>query len=122
MAAVENFEDLRCWQEARKLTALVYRLCEEGKLARDFETRGQIKGASLSTMSNIAEGFGRRFNPRDFIRFLDISQSSSLEVRSISYVLEDAEYLPLEKIMQIREKAQISERMTLAFIRYLRSR
>jgi four helix bundle protein len=84
MALVERFEDLKCWQEARQLTALVYRICEEGKLARDFETRGQIKRASLSAMSNVAEGFGRRFNPKDFIRFLDISQSSCLEVRSIS--------------------------------------
>ena len=43
MAKVEKFEDLKCWMAARELVKLVYTACEEGKLARDFETRGQIK-------------------------------------------------------------------------------
>ena len=121
MAKVTKFEDLKCWQLARELVRLVYEACEDGKLSKDFETRGQIKRAALSTMNNIAEGFGR-FGNKDFIRFLDISQSSSIEVKSITYALEDMNYLPLSRINLIRDKAEETKNSTLAFIRYLRKR
>jgi four helix bundle protein len=59
-------------------------VCEEGKLAKDFETKAQLKKAALSTMNNIAEGFGR-FNTPDtiFYGFLTFSQSSAIEVQSM---------------------------------------
>lgn len=121
MTKVTRFEDLKCWQLARELVKLVFLACEEGKLAKDFETRSQIKRAALSAMNNIAEGFGR-FGNKDFIRFLDIAQSSSNEVKSITYALEDMEYLSTTKINQIRGKAEETKNTTLAFIRYLRKR
>lgn len=62
MSKVTRFEDLRCWQLARELVHNVYATAEAGKLARDFETKDQIKSASLSVMNNIAEGFGRFSN------------------------------------------------------------
>jgi four helix bundle protein len=121
MAKVTKFEDLKCWQLARELVLLVFQACEESKLAKDFETRGQIKRAALSAMNNIAEGFGRYSN-KDFIRFLDFSQSSSTEVKSITYALEDMQYISESKITLIREKAEETKNSTLAFIRYLRKR
>lgn len=62
MSKITRFEDLKCWQAARELVREVYMICEEGKLARDFETKAQLKKAALSTMNNIAEGFGRFHN------------------------------------------------------------
>jgi four helix bundle protein len=121
MAKVTRFEDLKCWQLARELVLLVFKASEEGKLAKDFETRGQIKRAALSSMNNIAEGFGR-YSSKDFIRFLDFSQSSSIEVKSITYALEDMQYLSETRIKLIREKAEETKNSTLAFIRYLRKR
>src|SRR5882672_10431539 len=117
MAKVERFEDLRCRQAARELVKLVYLACEEGKLVKDFETKAQIKSAALSSMNNIAEGFGRKSN-KEFIRFLDISQSSAMEVKSITYALSDLGYLPEEKIFAIREKAEETKSLTLGLIRY----
>ena len=121
MAKIERFEDLKCWQTARELVKLVFEACEEEKLAKDFKTKDQIKSAALSSMNNIAEGFGRNSN-KEFIRFLDISQSSSMEVRSITYALEDSKYLPLPKIIEIREKAEAAKSITLGLIRYLRTK
>lgn len=121
MTKVTRFEDLRCWQLARELVRLVYQACDEGKLAKDFETRDQIKSAALSSMNNIAEGFGR-YSTKEFIRFLDFSQSSSIEVKSITYTLEDMKYLSLNKIIQIRDKAEETKNTTLAFIRYLKNK
>jgi four helix bundle protein len=119
MAKVDRFEDLHCWQAARAMTKLVYGACETGKLAKDFETRAQMKGAALSAMSNIAEGFGRG-SDREFLRFLNISQSSSIEVKSISYALEDSHYLPEELIIRIKESAEKAKGLTLGLMKYLR--
>lgn len=94
-------------------------IAEEGKLAKDFDTKSQIKRAALSSMNNIAEGFGR-YSSKEFVRFLDISKSSVLEVQSITYVLEDLQYISVDKIESIRTKADETKNLTLGLIRYLR--
>jgi four helix bundle protein len=87
MAKVERFEDLRCWQEARILVKEIYLLTERGKLAKDFDTRSQLRRAALSMMNNIAEGFGKYSN-NEFIRYLDIANNSASEVKvSFMYLL-----------------------------------
>ena len=52
-------------------------------------------------MNNIAEGFGR-YGKNDSIKFYDISQSSAIEVKSMTYVLSDLQYLAEDKILEIR--------------------
>ncbi|MBX2966504.1 MAG: four helix bundle protein [Cyclobacteriaceae bacterium] len=121
MTKVTHFEDLRCWQLARELVRLVFKACEEGKLTKDFETKAQIKKAAVSVMNNIAEGFGR-FSNKEFIRFLDFSQSSCIEVKSMTYILEDMDYLSKDKINVIRDKAEETKNSVLSFIRYLRKK
>lgn len=117
---VQRFEDLKCWQAARELVKLVYLVSRTGELAKDFNAKDQFRKAALSSMNNIAEGFGR-FGRKDFIRFLDYSQSSVMEVQSMLYVLSDLEYLTEDKINEIRLKSEETKNLTLAFIRYLRS-
>jgi len=117
---VERFEDLRCWQSARELVKLVFLATNSGELARDFDTKHQLRRAALSSMNNIAEGFGR-FGMKDSIKFYNISQSSSLEVQSMLYVLSDMSYLSDTVIEEIRDKATETRNRTLAFIRYQNS-
>jgi four helix bundle protein len=121
MSKVTRFEDLKCWQAARELVREVYMICEEGKLSRDFDTKSQLKKAALSAMNNIAEGFGR-FSGNDFIRFLDFSQSSLIEVQSMLYVLKDMNYVSDQKIESIKQKAESTKALTLGLISYLRQR
>ncbi len=117
---VQRFEDLKCWQAARELVKMIYSVSRSGELAKDFGTKDQLRKAALASMNNIAEGFGR-FGRKDFIRFLDYSQSSVMEVQSMLYVLSDLEYLTEDKINEIRRKSEETKNLTLAFIRYLRS-
>jgi four helix bundle protein len=121
MNKIQKFEDLKCWQAARKLVKEVYLMSEEGKLKYDYDTRSQIKRAALSSMNNIAEGFGR-YSPKDFIRFLDTSQSSVQEVSSILYVLEDLEYVTEDRLNVARQLADETKALTLGLIRYLRKK
>lgn len=119
MGKVERFEDLRCWQAARSLAKAVFEIGEQGKLSRDFATRDQMRRAAISVMNNVAEGFGRKGN-LDFIRFLDIAQSSAQEVKSMTYLIEDLEYVPKDAILRIRDDAEACKSQILALITYLR--
>src|SRR5690349_19472932 len=56
---IESFEDIESWKKAREMTRLVYHHSKRGELARDFGLRDQIRRASTSIMSNIAEGIER---------------------------------------------------------------
>lgn len=120
MAKVTRFEDLACWQKARDLVNAVYDVTKRGPLSRDYGLRDQLQRASVSTMSNIAEGFAR-YHRRDFIRFLDIAQSSAAEVKSLLYVVLDQEYEAVEIVERIQEMAEDTRRLTLGLLRYLDS-
>jgi four helix bundle protein len=90
-------------------------------LAKDFETKSQIKRAALSAMNNIAEGFGK-YSSKEFIRYLDTASNSASEVKSILYVLLDLDYLDNKKVEMLQHKADEVKALTLALIRYLTKR
>jgi four helix bundle protein len=119
MGKIERFEDLKCWQQARKVVNLVYDVCDTEKIFRDFTTKDQIKRAALSSMNNIAEGFGR-FSNKEFIRFLEISESSAMETRSMLYILIDRKYIDQKKFDEIYNEVIDLTNQVIGFIKYLR--
>jgi four helix bundle protein len=88
---VKNFEDLEIWKEARVLTRRIYQLTIEPKFSKDFTLRDQIRRATVSIMSNIAEGFERGGN-QEFIQFLYGAKASCGEVRAQLDVAVDQSY------------------------------
>lgn len=90
--AVHRFEDLIAWQKARELTKTIYEITRSKVFATDFDLVRQIRRASVSVMSNIAEGFERGSN-NEFHQFLVIAKGSCAEVRSQLYVAFDAKFL-----------------------------
>jgi len=101
--AVKNFEDLNVWKQARQLTQEVYRLTKTEKFRKDFGLRDQIRRATISVMSNIAEGFERGGN-QEFVQFLYVAKASCGEVRSQLYVALDQGYATAndsEKLLQL---------------------
>ena len=89
---IERFEDFIAWQKARKLTAAIYKVTNEGDFVRDFGLKDQIRRAAVSSMSNIAEGF-ERGRSAEFHQFLSVAKASCAEVRAHLYVALDAGYL-----------------------------
>lgn len=104
MAKIERFENLIAWQKARQLTMEIYGATREGQFSKDFSLRDQIRGASSSIMSNIAEGFERGGRP-EFHQFLVIAKGSCAEVRSQLYVALDAGYLNEAEFLRLQSLA-----------------
>jgi four helix bundle protein len=92
MAMVERFEDLIAWQKARAFTKNVYVVTRQDPFCRDFGLAGQIQRASVSTMSNIAEGV-ERYGPNELAHFLSHAKGSNGEARSQLYVALDVGYI-----------------------------
>ena len=87
-----RFEQLAVWQKARVLSVAIYKTSSTGAFARDFGLRDQLRRASVSVMSNIAEGFGRFTRP-EFRRFVTIARGSVAEVQSQLYLARDLGYI-----------------------------
>lgn len=105
MSKIEKFEDLMAWQKARGLTKEVYGITRQGAFVKDFGLSGQMQRASVSIMSNIAEGF-ERGGRGEFHQFLSIAKASCAEVRSQLYVALDIGYLKKQKFEKIMAKAE----------------
>ena len=101
---IERFEDFVAWQKSRVMAAEIYKITEQGKFAKDFGLRDQIRRAAVSVMSNIAEGF-ERGRSAGFHQFLSIAKASCAEVRSQLYVALDVGYLTREEFHELMTKA-----------------
>lgn len=83
-----SFEDLHAWKQARLLVRNAYELCRDTKLGKNWELKDQIQRASVSVMTNIAEGF-ERTGTQEKLHFYNIARASCGEVRSLLYIVED---------------------------------
>jgi four helix bundle protein len=81
MAAVESFRELVVWQRAVELSVAAYRLTAGFLKGEMYGLTSQIRRASVSIASNIAEGQGR-CRPGEFRQFLGIARGSNLEVQT----------------------------------------
>ncbi|ALA59903.1 four helix bundle protein [Nitrospira moscoviensis] len=117
-----RFEDLDCWKEARKLTRQVYEAISRNPIwQRDVRLCGQIQAASVSVMSNIAEGFVRH-SDKEFVQFLFIAMSSSAEVQSHLYVAIDQKYLSQDSFDDIYAQVEKTSKIISGLIKYLRTK
>ena len=87
-----RFEKLEVWQEARRINQVIYRLTRKFPREELFAMTSQIRRASISVSSNIAEGSGRN-SDKDFAHFLEQAYGSLMEVASIFYLALDEGYV-----------------------------
>jgi four helix bundle protein len=118
MAGITRFEEIEAWKTSRQLTTLIYRLSEQGIFGKDYGLKDQIRRASVSVMSNIAEGFESRTDTQ-FINFLGHAKGSAGEVRAQLYIALDLKYISQEQFAEAYEFADKSSRQITRFINYL---
>ena len=100
---VRTFEDLLVWQMGIELVKRVYVLTAKGLFSRDFGLRDQIRRASVSIPTNIAEGF-ERASRKEYLQFLNIAKGSAGEVRSLLYVAFEVGYMQAENYEELRDE------------------
>lgn len=119
VAGFDRFEDIEAWKGARSLTSVVYGITSDGAWARDFGLRDQIRRASVSVMSNIAEGFARETD-NEFHRFLAMARGSAAEVKSQMYVAVDLGYVAQDAFADLFEHVDRIARQLTGLMKYLK--
>jgi four helix bundle protein len=119
MPPIKRFEEILAWQRAKELVREIYLVGGVGKFSRDFGLKDQICRAAVASVSNIAEGFGRR-SGKDFAHFLDIARGSALEVQSLLYVARDLHYINETDFNRLYQLAEQTISLIAGFTAYLR--
>lgn len=120
MATITKFENLPCWELARKLTQRFYSFTMSGHLSKDFSLRDQMRKSVISIMSNIAEGFDRNGN-REFIQFCYIAKASAAEFRSQLYAAHDIGYINEMDFLELRSMAEEVSLSIGGLLKYLKN-
>ena len=81
MAQIKSYKDLLLWQKGINIVVLVYKIVESFPKEELYALSSQLKRASVSVPSNIAEGYGRN-SEKSFSHFLDISRGSLFEIET----------------------------------------
>ena len=118
MSAITRFEEIKARQTARELTNMVYNFTRQSQFSHDFGLKDQIQRASISVMSNIAEGFESPTQAL-FINFLGHAKASAGEVRAQLYIAQDQNYITQEQFDAAYALAEQTSRQLYGFIRYL---
>jgi four helix bundle protein len=118
--AVNYFEDLEIWKEARRLTGRIYDITHNHAFSKDYGLCDQIRRASVSIMSNIAEGYERGGN-QELSQFLSIAKGSCGEVRAQLYIALDQKYIDTEESTRLIDDFRKLSIMIHNFMKYLRT-
>jgi four helix bundle protein len=120
MTTIRRFEDIEAWQAARQLTKTVYKLTSAGPFSKDFGLKDQMRRASVSIMSNIAEGFESRTRPL-FVEFLGRAKASAGELRAQFYVAHDVGYLTQDQFDSLKSLCEQCSGQISGLSSYLKS-
>jgi four helix bundle protein len=105
---MQDFKNLSVWQRARRLTKAIYEMTSDYPGSEEFGLKSQMRRATVSICSNIAEGCGRR-GDREFRRFLDVAMGSACELEcetilsfDLAFITEALQEEILDTIIQIK--------------------
>ena len=89
---IRHFRELIVWQRSIDLIAEVYRLTRQFPADERFGITSQLRSATVSVSSNIAEGSGRAAT-KDLLHFVSMSRGSIRESESLLLVSQRLDFL-----------------------------
>ncbi len=92
MATAKSFHDLTVWKIGRDLRKKLYGIAKTLPIHEQYNLAAQIKAASVSLTSNIAEGFGR-YHYKENVQFCRIAHGSACELMDHLITCRDENYI-----------------------------
>lgn len=113
---IKSFTHLEVWKEAHKLVLFIYQLTKNFPKEELFALVVQIRRASVSITSNIAEGFSRS-SWKEKIQFYYIALSSLTEVQNQLLLSRDLGYMTRENFKQSAEQSVKVQKLLAGLIK-----
>ena len=111
-----NFTELIVWQKAKDLAVYVYKVTGNLYYRRDLGIQDQMRRASVSIPSNIAEGDESGSN-KMAIRYFNISKGSSAELITQTIISFEIAYLSKDECDEIINKTEEISKMLTSLIK-----
>ena len=116
---MRTHKDLDIWKLGIELVELIYKICEKYPNEEKFGIVSQIKRASVSIPSNIAEGSTRN-SQKEFIQFCYIALGSLSEVETQLIISKRLNFISDNTLNEILKKVEVLRKKLLNFIKYLK--
>lgn len=107
---MKTFRELIVWQKSMDFVTDAYNATSGFPDEEKFGLTNQLRRASVSIPSNIAEGFGRK-SDGDFARFLSIALGSNYEVQTQLEIAKNVGFLSPDKLNKLIAQLEEIERM-----------
>ncbi|WP_373056945.1 four helix bundle protein [Zunongwangia sp. H14] len=102
---------MEIWKKSRSFCKDIYKVTEDFPEGEKFGLVNQLRRASVSIPSNIAEGASRD-SAKDFSRFLQIAIGSCYEIETQMLIANDLGFLSKEHLLDLRSKLEAIIKMT----------
>ncbi len=116
---VFGYRKLIAYQKAKEVVKHTYRLLKKFPSEERYALCDQLRRASVSITSNIAEGVNR-YSVKDKVHFIEISYGSLMEVSSQFEIAEDLGYITADERLSldklIEEVARLLSGLRLSFL------
>lgn len=113
---MSTFRNLKIWEKAMELVTNTYSLTQNLPKTEMYGLVSQIRRASVSIPSNIAEGYGRK-GRKDYYRFLNIAISSLFELQTQFEISKNLNYIKEEEFNLIYKSTRELEIMLVTYTR-----
>ena len=115
----ESFRDQIVWQRAIQLTVAVYELTTTFPSSEHFGLTNQLRRASVSVASNIAEGYGKS-TKGEYLLFLGHARGSNCEVETQLVIADALSFGSAEALRSTEGLCDEVGRMLVAIMKTLR--
>ena len=115
---IQNFKELRIWQEGIKVVKDIYLLTKSFPKDEIYGLTSQMRRCAVSIPSNIAEGF-RRYHNKEYKQFLYITLGSCAELETQTVIAAELDYINKTKKEDIIERIQYICKMVFRLIQKL---
>ena len=109
-----RFKDLEIWRLSRRFCSDIYSITASFPSEEKFGLTNQLRRASVSIPSNIAEGSSRKSN-KDFSRFLEIAIGSIYEIETQLLIAKDLKFISDKQQEKLNKKLNSILKMTVKF-------
>jgi len=121
MGEIKSYKDFLIWQKGIKIVCLVYQLVKSFPQEELYALTSQLKRASVSIPSNIAEGYGRNTD-KSFSHFLDISKGSLFEIETQLLIANELGFITNQSLYkEILSQIEEESKMINAFSKTLKN-
>lgn len=116
---MQDFRNLEVWSRAHQLTLRIYKLTDGFPRSEMFGLSSQLRRASASVATTLAEGCGR--TQAEFGRFAQISFGSACEVEYELLLAKDLGFAPTGEYEAINDELVRLKRMLSSLMNRLQS-